>query len=68
MVERRNEDVGGIAVHVAQRVSALAAPGEGLVSRTVVDLVTGSNIPFSEGQDHNLKGVPGTRQLFTVES
>jgi class 3 adenylate cyclase/pimeloyl-ACP methyl ester carboxylesterase len=68
MVERRNEDIGGIAVHVAQRVSALAAPGEVLVSRTVVDLVAGSDLQFSGGQDHDLKGVPGTWQLFTVEN
>jgi len=67
-VERRGNDVGGIAVHVAQRVSDLAHPGEVLVSRTVVDLVAGSTIRFSAGRDHELKGVPGTWQLFTVES
>jgi class 3 adenylate cyclase len=68
MVERRNEDIGGIAVHVAQRVSSVACRGEVLVSRTVVDLVAGSSIQFSGGNDHNLKGVPGTWQLFTIES
>ena len=66
-VERRGDDIGGIAVHVAQRVCGIAPPGEVLVSRTVVDLVAGSPIRFSEGHDHELKGVTGTRQLFVVE-
>ena len=66
-VERRGDDVGGIAVHVAQRVSAVAEPGEVLVSRTVVDLVAGSPIRFTPGMDHALKGVTGTWQLFAVE-
>jgi class 3 adenylate cyclase/pimeloyl-ACP methyl ester carboxylesterase len=66
-VERRGDDIGGIAVHVAQRVCGLARPGEVLVSRTVVDLVAGSPIRFSVGQDHELKGVSGTWRLFTVE-
>ena len=66
-VERRGEDIGGIAVHVAQRVCGLAGPGQVLVSRTVVDLVAGSAIRFSEGQDHELKGVAGSWRLFAVE-
>jgi class 3 adenylate cyclase len=66
-VERRGEDIGGIAVHVAQRVSGLARPGQVLVSRTVVDLVAGSAISFSDGEDHELKGVPGSWRLFAVE-
>jgi class 3 adenylate cyclase len=41
-VECRGEDVGGIAVHVGARVSALASADEILVSSTVVDLVAGS--------------------------
>ena len=41
-VELRGDDVSGIVVHTAQRVQALAEPGEVLVSRTVVDLVAGS--------------------------
>ncbi len=41
-------DVGGIGVHIASRISALARPGEVLVSRTVSDLVVGSDIRFAE--------------------
>ena len=66
-VERRGDDVAGIAVHIAARVQAQAQPGEVLVSRTVADLVTGSGITFSDRGEHQLKGVPGTWQLFAVD-
>jgi len=67
-VERRGDDVAGVAVHLAQRVSALAHPGEVLVSRTVVDLVAGSEIEFDDRGEHELKGVPGRWRLFAVKS
>ncbi|MDQ6914635.1 MAG: adenylate/guanylate cyclase domain-containing protein [Actinomycetota bacterium] len=60
------DDIGGIAVHIAARVSALAGPGEVLVSRTVKDLVAGSGIEFADRGDHTLKGVPDTWQLHAV--
>jgi class 3 adenylate cyclase len=60
------EDIGGIAVHTAARVSALAEPGEVLVSRTVKDLVAGSGLEFSDRGVHSLKGVPDTWQLYAV--
>ena len=65
-VEVRGDDVGGIAVHIAARVQAAAAPGEVLVSRTVNDLVVGSGIGFVDRGTHALKGVPGEWQLFAV--
>ena len=61
-------DVGGIAVHIGARVASLARPGEVLVSRTVKDLVVGSGHSFADRGDHELKGVPGSWQLFSVES
>jgi class 3 adenylate cyclase len=64
--EVMGEDIGGIAVHTAARVSALADPGEVLVSRTVKDLVAGSGLEFSDRGVHSLKGVPDTWQLFAV--
>jgi class 3 adenylate cyclase len=60
--------VGGIAVHIAARVTAIAAPGEILVSSTVKDLVAGSGVEFSDRGVHDLKGVPGAWRLFAVES
>jgi class 3 adenylate cyclase len=64
--ELRGDDIEGIAVHTAARVSAIAGPEEVLVSRTVVDLVAGSGLEFSDRGDHDLKGVPGTWKLFSV--
>jgi class 3 adenylate cyclase len=65
-IELRGEDIRGIAVHIAQRVQALAQPDEVLVSRTVADLVGGSGIPFADRGAHALKGVPNQWQLFAV--
>jgi class 3 adenylate cyclase len=65
-VELRNGDIGGIAVHIGQRVSAQAGAGEVLVSQTVVDLVAGSGLEFAERGMHTLKGVPGERQLYAA--
>lgn len=59
--------IGGIAVHIAARVSAKADAGEVLVSSTVKDLVAGSRLEFSERGTHQLKGVPGEWQLYAVE-
>ena len=47
-VELRGDDVGGIAIHVAARVMAAAGQGEILVSRTVRDLVAGSDVTLEE--------------------
>jgi len=66
--EIRDHDLGGIAVHVGARVAGLADPGEVLVSRTVVDLVAGSGIEFTDRGDYQLKGVPGTWRLFAAQA
>lgn len=65
-IELRGEDVGGIAVHIAARVAALAGAGEVLVSSTVRDLVAGSELIFEDRGAHSLKGVPESKQLFAV--
>lgn len=65
-IEVRGEDVGGIAVHIAARVAGMASPDEVLVSRTVKDLVVGSDIGFDHRGSHRLKGVPEEWQLFAV--
>jgi class 3 adenylate cyclase/pimeloyl-ACP methyl ester carboxylesterase len=66
--EVTEDDVAGIAVHIAARVSAQAGPGEVLVSRTVRDLVTGSGIALQSRGERDLKGVPGLWELFAVGS
>ncbi|HUC15927.1 MAG TPA: adenylate/guanylate cyclase domain-containing protein [Acidimicrobiales bacterium] len=65
-IEQRGDDVGGIAVHIAARVQALAEPGQVLVSRTVTDLVAGSGLEFDDLGEHYLKGIPGARRLYAV--
>ncbi|MFN2614450.1 MAG: alpha/beta fold hydrolase [Actinomycetota bacterium] len=61
-------DVGGIAVHIASRVSSIAGAQEVLVSRTVKDLVAGSGITFADRGVHTLKGVPDEWQIYSVTS
>jgi class 3 adenylate cyclase len=66
--EVRGDDIGGIAVHIGARVSALAGPNDVLVSSTLRDLVIGSGLEFEERGAHKLKGVPGEWHLFAVTS
>jgi len=66
--EVRGDDIGGIAVHIGARVSALAGPNDVLVSSTLRDLVIGSGLEFEDRGAHQLKGVPGEWHLFAVTS
>ena len=66
-VEVRGDDIGGIAVHIAARVAALAEPTTVWVSRTVTDLVVGGGLRFTDQGDHDLKGVPGSWRLFALQ-
>jgi pimeloyl-ACP methyl ester carboxylesterase len=61
------DDIGGIAVHIAARVAARADAGEVLVSSTVKDLVAGSRLAFADRGTHQLKGVPGDWRLYALE-
>ena len=65
-IELRGDDIGGIAVHIGQRVSALAGPGEVVVSRTLTDLVAGSGLEFEQRGEYELKGVPGKTAVYTL--
>jgi class 3 adenylate cyclase len=67
-VEVIGEHLGGIAVHIGARISALAGPDEVLVSQTVKEAVVGSGIAFEDRGTHELKGVPGQWQLYGVAS
>jgi class 3 adenylate cyclase len=64
--EQVDGKVGGIAVHIGARVAAAARPGEVIVSRTVKDLVAGSEIAFQDRGSTELKGVQGVWELFAV--
>ena len=65
-VELTSGDIAGMAVNIGARVSALAGPGEVLVSSTVKELMVGSGIHFVDRGSHALKGVPGEWRLFAV--
>jgi class 3 adenylate cyclase len=60
------EKLAGISVVTGARVSALAGPGEVLVSQTVKDLVAGSGFDFGDRGEHELKGVPGIWRVYAV--
>src|SRR5437868_2092590 len=53
-VEVRGEGMGGLAVHIAARVAALAGGGEVFVSGTVKDLLAGSGLEFDDRGEHEL--------------
>jgi len=66
--EVRGDDIGGIAVHIGARVSALAGSNDVLVSNTLRYLVIGSGLEFEERGSYELKGVPGEWRVFAVAS
>jgi class 3 adenylate cyclase len=65
-VEAMGDDIGGVAVHIAERVCGSAEPGEVLASRTVVDLVAGSGIPFDDRGERELRGISDRWHLYAV--
>ena len=66
-VERVADKISGLAVVIGARVGALAGSGEILVSRTVRDLVVGSEVRFESRGQRQLKGVPGTWEIYSVD-
>ncbi|GIU90272.1 MAG: hypothetical protein KatS3mg010_1371 [Acidimicrobiia bacterium] len=53
-------------MHIAARVAGLAGDGEVLASRTVRDLVVGSDLSFEDRGVHDLRGVPEPWQLYAA--
>jgi streptogramin lyase len=66
-VEVIGPKVGGIAVHIGARIMSKAGPGQVLVSNTVRDLMSGSDLRFEDLGDHELKGIPAQWRLYAVE-
>jgi class 3 adenylate cyclase len=66
--QREDGGIGGIAVHIGARVSALSGPSEILVSRTIKDLIAGSSVRLESRGQHQLKGVPDSWEVFAVTS
>jgi DNA-binding SARP family transcriptional activator/pimeloyl-ACP methyl ester carboxylesterase len=67
-VDLAGDEVAGISVDIARRVTAHAEPAEILVSRTVKDLLVGSAVSFADRGTHELGPIPGQWQLFAVTS
>ena len=66
-IERRTDDISGLAVNLASRVQSVAAPGEVVVSSTVVDLTIGSGVEYQPRViENDFKGFDRTFALFTV--
>ena len=61
-------DIAGVAVHITARVAAKAKGNEVLVSSTVKDLVSGSNIKFEDKGTHSLKGVQSRWHLYSASN
>jgi pimeloyl-ACP methyl ester carboxylesterase/class 3 adenylate cyclase len=66
--EHLGAKLAGLGVVIGARICSLAGPGETLVSRTVTDLVVGSDFEFDGVGDHALKGVPGTWRVYQLRS
>jgi len=65
-VEVMDSGLGGIAVHVGARVMSKAEPGQILVSSTIRDLMSGSDLDFQDIGFHELKGVGAQVHLYSV--
>ncbi len=63
-IELLDEDVGGIGVHIAARALDRAGEHQVLVTRTVRDLATGTDLDFTPLGSVALRGVPGEWELF----
>ncbi len=60
-------DVVGLAFHIGARVAAKARAGEVLVSSSVKDLMSQSEVQFKDRGVHQLKGVPKRWRLYRVD-
>lgn len=64
--EQVDGKLAGVAVVIGARISATARTGEILVSATVRDLVAGSGLEFEPRGEKELKGIPGSWQIYAV--
>ena len=67
-VEVRNDELHGLGIHVATRIQSAAKPGQVLTSIGVRDaLVSADDLSFAVVGEHDLRGVPGTWPLVSVQ-
>ena len=65
-VDRRGDDVSGLTVNIASRVMSMGGAGEIVVTAPVVAAVAGQAVAFESLGTTDLKGVPGSWELFRV--
>lgn len=65
-VEILSNDVGGVAVHAAARVMALAGPSEVLISAGTKTLADGAGLRFEPRGAHELKGLSGPLEVYAL--
>jgi class 3 adenylate cyclase len=65
-VEMTAGDVRGVVVHTVARMMALAGANQVIVSTTVRDLLDGTGLAFADFGVHELRGLPGRRQLYLL--
>jgi class 3 adenylate cyclase len=65
-IDRRGDDISGVGAAIGARILNLARPNEILASSTAVQAATGERHNFELRSEHELKGVTGTWQLFTL--
>jgi class 3 adenylate cyclase len=67
-IEMSASDVRGVVVHATARMMALAGADEVIVSTTVRDLLDGTGLEVEDFGRHELKGLPGDRQLYRLKA
>lgn len=65
-IEPRDNDITGLAVHVAARVMDLAGAGQILITRTLADVIAGSNLDVCDYGEHILKGLPENWSIYEI--
>lgn len=64
----KEDELLGLAVHVAARIMSLADPDEILVSGVVRQLVDTDGFGFTDRGTQELRGVPGCWDVYAIES
>jgi class 3 adenylate cyclase len=65
-IEPMGRDIGGVAVHVAARIMALAGPSEVFASAVTVGLADGSGLGFQPEGERAVKGLDRPIQVYRL--
>lgn len=65
-VDVRDDDISGLAVHIAARVCDAAGGGEIYATATVRDMLSGSDVAMAYVGPRVLRGVPGVWTLYRL--